>query len=469
MIVEFRYDNSSEDMNTRWVPLRVRYDKTADFRNNGRNFGNAYHVANDVWYSIHNPITIDMITTGSNIPDDIFSEDLYYNKVYGTSATQNLRDFHNLFVKKFLINSISKRNDSLIDYAVGKGGDIKKWINAKLGFVFGIDIFKDNIENRIDGACTRYLNNKKMYSVMPSALFINGNSANNIRNGNAALSEKSKQITKAVFGTGAKDVKELGKGVHKNYGVAKNGFNIGSIQFALHYMFESEHTLFNFLRNVSETIKVNGYFIGTCYDGKEIFKLLNNLNYKEKTSIIENDKKLWEITKKYNKTEFDDDESCIGYSIDVYQESINKTFQEFLVNFDYLTRIMENYGFKPLTKEELKYLKLNNSIGNFKELFNLLDKNIKTNPSMQKEYRNSLNMTSGEKTISFLNNYFIYKKYRNVDAESVTKSLLNNETLHKEKEELSKLEEVIETTEETDIKLTIKPPKKLNRKLKLTL
>jgi hypothetical protein len=65
MIVEFSYDKSLEE-GWRWVPLRVRYDKTADFRKNGNNFGNAYHVANSNWHSIHYPVTEYMIITGKN-------------------------------------------------------------------------------------------------------------------------------------------------------------------------------------------------------------------------------------------------------------------------------------------------------------------------------------------------------------------------------------------------------------------
>ena len=34
----------------------------------------------------------------------------------------------------------------------------------------------------------------------------------------------------------------------------------------------------------------------------------------------------------------------LGYAIGVYQESINKTFKEYLVNFNYFVRMMENYG-----------------------------------------------------------------------------------------------------------------------------
>ena len=72
MIVEFRYDITREK-GWRWIPLRVRYDKTADFRSGGKNFGNAYHVANSNWHTIHNPISFDMLTSGNDIPD--ISED----------------------------------------------------------------------------------------------------------------------------------------------------------------------------------------------------------------------------------------------------------------------------------------------------------------------------------------------------------------------------------------------------------
>ena len=42
-----------------------------------------------------------------------------------------------------------------------------------------------------------------------------------------------------------------------------------------------------------------------------------------------------EITKKYDMETFEANETSIGYPIDVYQDSINKTFTEYLVHFDY--------------------------------------------------------------------------------------------------------------------------------------
>jgi hypothetical protein len=415
MIVEFRYDKKREQQ-WRWVPIRVRYDKTAKLRAGMKSYGNAYHVANDNWNSIHNPVTEEMIATGKNIPINLGDDDVYYNKVSGVSKTRALRDFHNLYVKNLLIKSVSKRDDTLIDLAVGKGGDFPKWINAKLKFVLGIDIARDNIQNRLNGACKRYLNFRQKTRNMPSALFVNGDSSKNIRNTDAFETEKDKQMVKAVFGQGPKNENDLGKGVYKEYDIGKEGFDVCSIQFAIHYMFKSPETLHSFLRNVSETTKLGGYFIGTSYDGKIMYEKLKNIAENESVTIMEEGQKLWEVKKKYNQNEFLDDASSIGYAIDVYQDSINKYFIEYLVNYDYLTRLIENYGFVLLKREEYTAMNMPSSSGLFKDLFKAMEDEIHRDGRKEKDYADARRMSSGERTISFLNRYFIYKKVRNVDA-----------------------------------------------------
>ena len=277
-IVECRYD-VNRPKGWRWIPLRVRYDKTAEYRAGYKSYGNAYHVAQNNWFSIHNPITIEMITTGENISNENSQDDIYYNKVKGSNKTKALRDFHNLFVKSKLINNISHPGDTLIDYAVGKGGDIPKWISAKLSFILGIDYSRDNIRNPVDGVCARYLKYKQKFKDVPNALFVYGNSSKNIKDGSAIVSDVGKEITNAIFGFGIKD--QLGKGILKSYGIASEGFNISSIQFAIHYMFENNQTLHNFLTNIAECTKIDGYFIGTCFNGKKIFNLLNTLKINE--------------------------------------------------------------------------------------------------------------------------------------------------------------------------------------------
>jgi hypothetical protein len=419
-IVEFRYDLDKES-GWNWIPLRVRYDKTAKLRRGEKEYGNAYKVCNENWKSIHpsGRITDDMLRTGLNIPNISVSEDVYYNKASGNFKTEAMKDFHNLYVKKKLIVGVSKQGDTLIDLACGKAGDLSKWISAKLSFVFGIDISKDNLENRLDGACARFLNFKKTKKTMLSALFVNGNSAFDIKDGSAMLNEKAKQITSAIFGKGPKEADKIGKGVAKQYGKGVDGFNVASCQFAIHYFLETPDTLKGFMRNIAECTKQNGYFIGTCYDGKLVFNELKKIKTGESIKIIEDGKKIWEITKGYGSDLFDDDSSSIGYRIDVYQESINQIISEYLVNFDYLNRVMSAYGFEVISRKEAEEIGFMEGSGLFSELFlNMLDE-ISKNKFKAKDYDKGPFMTSVEKKISFLNRYFIYKKVRTVNIETI--------------------------------------------------
>jgi hypothetical protein len=435
MIVEFAYDMTRAE-GWRWIPLRVRYDKTAELRNGMKNYGNAYHVANSNWQSIHQPVTKEMITQGKDIPefleladeeDNVADEGIYYNRRGDEKKTQSLRNFHNLFVKRKLIMGTSKRNDILIDFAVGKAGDLSKWTQSKLGFVFGIDVSVPNIHDRIDGACARYLKYRERNRNVPYALFVNGNSSQNIRSGAAFHTDKDKEITRAVFGNGPKDSKILGEGVYRQYGVAEKGFNVSSCQFALHYFWETPTTLHNFMRNVVECTRINGYFIGTCYDGKTVFKMLRNKNEGESVSIFDHGRKIFELTKKYPQTGLPDDENCIGYPIDVYQETINKTFREYLVNFDYLVRIMSDYGFNLIDDAEARNMQLPSGSGLFNQLFDFMTEEVKRDPRRQADYGTAHLMTTDEKQISFLNRYFVFKKTTNVNSEKIANLLLKRD------------------------------------------
>ena len=474
-IVEFRYDLSKEE-GWRWIPLRVRYDKTAKLRRGEKEFGNAYKVCNENWKSIHpsGRITIDMICTGQGITEITISEDKYYNTPAGKFKTAALKDFHNLYVKKRLILGAAKQGDTLIDFACGKAGDLPKWINAKLSFVFGVDISKDNLENRIDGACARFLNLKKTTKNMPYALFVNGNSAFNIKNGSAMLNEKAKQITAAIFGNGPKEAEKIGRGVARQYGRGVDGFNVSSCQFAIHYFFETPDTLREFVKNVAECTKHNGYFIGTCYDGKLVFNELKKSKTGESIKIIENNKKIWEITKAYGGETFDDDSSSIGYRIDVYQESINQVISEYLVNFDYFNRVMSAFGFEIISRDEAKEFGLPEGSGLFSELFLYMLDEIAKNKFKAKDFDEAPNMTSIEKKISFLNRYFIYKKVRTVNTEAITLELgeynetaaLRNKIDTERAQKVAKKEVVKEAKAEEDITLK-KKVRKLSKKLLL--
>ena len=405
MIVEFQYIKENDKFH-QWIPLRVRYDKTYSLQTTGKNFGNDYKVANNNWHSIHFPITKESLITGTIEPLDN-TTDIYYNNSNKSRKRTNLRNFHN-FIKSQLINFAAiYPNSILFDIAVGKAGDLNKWHNNKnIKFIFGIDLSRDNIENKQDGACKRYIDLKLKDESLVPAIFIYGDSSKNIRDGSAYSSAQNKAISNGIFGIGTNSTTLHGKVVNRNFAVAKNGFNIVSCQFALHYFFKDKNTLQNFIINLVESIAINGLFIGTCYNGKKIFDLLKNnknLNFYD-----DDDNLILNINKKYGYDYFIDNISSLGYSIEIFQDSINKSTIEYLVNFDFFIRIMENYGFKLKKQTDNKFFKT--SIDSFESIYNTI------NDLPQYSY---LNLTKNEQNISFLNYYFIFEKISNVNTNDV--------------------------------------------------
>ena len=444
MIVEFQYvkDDPKKTGPWRWVPLRVRQDKTQALREGQKSMNN-YTTADTNWRSIHYPVTEKMIVGKESVPAVEVNDSIYYNlteKIQSTTIA--LRDFHNMYIKRKLINGVSMylRNKMrvdepmLIDYAVGKGGDLAKWSYSKLSFVLGIDVHGDNITNSEDGACVRYLRWRQKNKKHPMrALFLEGNSSANIRTkGSAFKSSMDKEIVQSVFGHGKNT---NAKKYVFQHGIAQEGFHISSCQFSMHYFFENTKTLHNFLRNLAECTRLHGYFIGTCFDGESIFKFLYKrkdgtlIRNGESVRIDKNGRKMFEITKKYDTMvqEFLPDETSIGMAIKVYQESIDKEFIEYLVNFEYFVRLMENYGFVLVEKEELRSMGISEASGLFNRMYGSMKRDIENDPEVEKEYREAPNMSSFEKTVSFLNRYFIFKKVRELSQASLTQMVIDRD------------------------------------------
>ena len=77
-----------------------------------------------------------------------------------------------------------------------------------------------------------------------------------------------------------------------------------------------------------------------------------------------------------------------------------------------------------------------NSSGSFYELYNIMESEIKKNPQSTIKYKNANKMTANEKTISFMNKYFIFQKKNNVNAEKIMQNFMK-----KNPEEVNLLDE----------------------------
>ena len=118
MIVEFSYDiNSTKDDIFKWMPYRIRYDKTELYRITQKISGTAndYTTAQNVWNTIQNPITNEMITGVEEVSKELVIKsrsDDRYTIIVKTSRNKSLLKpllgFHNYWVKnQFLYKRFS--------------------------------------------------------------------------------------------------------------------------------------------------------------------------------------------------------------------------------------------------------------------------------------------------------------------------------------------------------------------------
>lgn len=356
-IVEMYYD-LTKPVGWRWTPRNVRQDKTEDFRKFGSNYGNNYDTALNIWKSYYDPITQEMIS-GLTPVNDIIEGDLEENldKYYVNGAKEERKQYISLPLMKFhneiktnLINDtrrmvldFNKNGLRVMELCCGKGGDLFKWNatssdTSHVNFYIGIDLFSDGLEDYKNGACSRYISLMKGNRKPFEAYFLQGNVSLPFENGEATNDYNYKQLFKTLWAT------DKNPNLEKAYGKAIAKYDIVSIQFAIHYFFKNREMLHGLLRNVATHLKVGGYFIGTGFDGVQMFDFLSDKS--DNGVEYMSDKKLvWKITKKYqnhNVTSF----NPFGHEITVFMESINQPLTEYLINYQYLETEALKYGLR---------------------------------------------------------------------------------------------------------------------------
>jgi len=425
-IVEMRYDPTKEP-GWRWIPSRIRHDKTERLikekersRQTGRPVSysrmmNDEKVAQSVWNSIHEPITVSMIRSGRMEPNEDEMKALmesrkgdmtrsYYQRTApkeNTAMVRGLRDFHNEYIKDMILLQTGLRKGTrLVDVACGKGGDLWKWTKHGARYVVGIDYAGENITNPNDGAYARYVDMiPKARGAAPQIAFLVGNSSKPIVTGEAGASPQEKDMFRSIFGRENPEG-PLPKFIqHTMAGQFREGADVVACMFALHYFFENQATLDGFLENLSQLVKSGGYMIGCCFDGKKVFRLLQNLNKGQSKEGMEDGVPIWSITKEYDEDDWTDDEMSVGRAIDVEFISIGSTHREYLVSFDYFTKRMNALGFQLLDAAACAENRLAHSTETF-------DVTYAAAMRQKKTYR----MSDSIKEFSFLNRWFIFQR-----------------------------------------------------------
>jgi SAM-dependent methyltransferase len=415
IIVEFSYDMTAEE-GFKWKPCRFRHDKTNLYKSGKDMFGNSEGVAKDIFKAINNPITEEMIKTGNiKIPDTSkdpgqsiinqpTSSPYYVREVVANNERRErfpYQNFHNHYIKYQLLylTSPSYINEyknggfhgKMLDLCCGKGVDLNKIKRAKYAEVVGMDIDYQNIKD-----AQEYYKNI-IPSPKPKAYFVRGDSSRLI------WPEQSSGFT------------EADKIYTKKFIPSKYMFDTVSLQFCFHYFFKDEIAFRSILQNISDNLKIGGFVIGTTFDGERVYNALKSENViSGKTFSGEN---MWRIEKKYSASKFGftDKRPNFGKEIDVFVKTIGAVHTEYLVNFNYVDKMMAEYGFSKISVKPFEDF--------YNELIegkNLLDLSPK---ELEKDIVSAKAMSEAEKKFSFLSSGFIYKKEKNA-PDSLMKKLV---------------------------------------------
>ena len=419
-IVECSYDIETR----RWSILRTRYDKTYQYRVlREPQYGNDIATANSVWTSMHVPVTENMIRKFASVPpDDTYEDDMYYRDDLKRECRifNDVYDFHNRIKDDMYKQNVTK-DDTLLELAVGRGGDLNKWKRVHPSKVVGVDILLSNITSPTQGSAVRYITDKRKnpHDYLPPCLFVQGDMSV------YPLFEQEDKYMPILTG------KETAPTEYLSKFEGLTSFDSVSCQFALHYACESEETFRAFAKNIQKYGK--NVFFGTCSDGKSIYSLLAG----RKTYMFGNKK---EVCGDYTK-EYDDRETWteeFGMPVKVFLESFEKPAIEYLVPFEKITLILEEYGW------DLVDTKL------FSELY---------------ASQTGITLTQEQQTFSFLNRTFVFKRRsKNKSKENGSDTENDSQGPSIEKSELSS-EEKPETKPE-DRKSDSEPSKPVKRKLR---
>jgi SAM-dependent methyltransferase len=421
-IVECRYD-ASQEPGWRWIPIRIRHDKTERFQKGIiERTMNAERTANNIWNSIHNPVTESMIRPpGLEEPaegdyaqaeagdaEGAGEEKKYYDRKMSAKdeeLTKSMRNFHNRYIKEdILLKRILKGNGkTLLDVACGKAGDLQKWRNSRVSFVLGVDYSMDNITNKKDGAYRRYVDlltsSKRARELMPRMVFAVGDSSRPLITGEAAPTPQDSDILRAVFGRMAPDG-QLPPYIEKSAaGELRQGADAVVCMFALHYFFESAAKFQGLLENIRDTLKVGGYFAGACPDGEKMFNLLRATKKGDAKVGAIGDSIIWTYRKEYEAEALPKDDTAFGLAVDMEFVSIGTQNREYLVPFPFLVEKMKTIGCELLTPAECAELGL-------RESSNLFEKSHEMATKAGQKYP----MNDVVKQFSFLNRWFIFRR-----------------------------------------------------------
>ncbi len=447
-VVEFYYQY---DLNIipqqRWVPIKIRYDKTEAVEKFEKRYGNYATTAEKVWRSIINPVLMDDFielskgnTDKRNFYDikikemnakishqliaTVNKENKYYQKI--TKLAYTMRQFHN-FLKSNLVYTYcdkmyhSNTQQSVLDIACGRGGDIEKFYYTKVALYVGVDIDAEGLTSQVNGAISRYNRFKKKKPNFPKMFFIQAD----VR----AILDYETQI-KILSGMDDFNKKLLERFFPTNSDTTNKQtslFDVINCQFAMHYFLQDELSWSNFKQNLKKHLRSGGHFIATTFDAKQVMNVMGD---KDSFSVYYDDsdgnkKKFFDIIKRYADP-VEGQTIGVGAAIDLFTSWMfeeGNYFTEYLVDLDFIIKELEKDADLELVDSDL----FSNQFEIQKKFLTdagQYESSIETKNYIAKAASYYEDNEMNEKCIQYtnLNRYFVFRKKSPADTINITKS-----------------------------------------------
>ena len=244
-VIEVIYANNSEMPHQyRWSVLKTRWDKTESVLRDNKRYGNYKDVAEKVWKSMIEAVTIEEIKIladpktydmqmkllRSRLDSSVIvsqrKQDIYYQKI--TNLIKKMREFHN-WIKTIIINTYvsptphDQKRQSILDIGCGRGGDILKMYHARVGEYVGIDPDFEGIYSATNGAISRYNHMKSKFPNFGKVNYIQAD-------GSVELNSIAQ--SKSISNLSQENKDSIDKIFTKN-----RKFDNISSQFVIHYLF----------------------------------------------------------------------------------------------------------------------------------------------------------------------------------------------------------------------------------------
>ncbi len=253
-----------------------------------------------------------------------------------------MRNFNN-WIKSVLIAEYTRKlrkpdqqKISVLDLGAGRGGDILKWKKANVSRVTFVDLAEISLDE-----CRNRYNNPQRANF--EAQFIHLDATREF------MSNKLSET----------DLKH----------------DLVSSQFVIHYSFESFKQADTFLKNVSDCLKVGGYFIGTTTDSNELVARLK----KSDTNSFGNEV--------YNIKFSDQDKTnfpLFGLKFDFQLDNVVEC-PEFLINFKILVELAKRHNLELVFNENFQHFFAEHSqVPEYKKLITIMK-------AMEPYYSKSMN------------------------------------------------------------------------------